>query len=111
VGREDVVFAAPPEVRLALRAGDRLSLYPLARVTGTSEGLDWPIAGLTFAPDGRVGTSNRVTAGPVALQFEAPGMLVILPRARLDAAFDALSPGWRGPRSGGDAGRRAARGG
>ncbi len=106
VGREDVVFAAPPDLRLALRAGDRLSLFPLARVTGASEGLDWPIDGLVLAPDGRVGTSNRVTAGPVALHFEAPGMLVILPRGRLDAALDALSPGWRG-----DAGRPAARGG
>lgn len=98
VGREDVVFAAPAALRLALRAGDRLSLYPLARVTGVSEGLDWPIDGLVLAPDGRIGTSNRVTSGPVSLRFDSPGMLVILPRGRLDAALDALSPGWRGPR-------------
>jgi thiamine pyrophosphokinase len=101
LGGPDVVFAAPPQVRLRLRAGDRLSLFPLGRVTGASRGLDWPIEGLDFAPDGRIGTSNRVSAGPVELRFDAPGMLVILPRARLDAALDAVAPGWRGvaPRS------------
>lgn len=96
LGRDDVVFAAPPRLVLELRAGDRVSLYPLARVTGASTGLDWPIAGLVLAPDARVGTSNRVTAGRVELNFDTPGMLVILPRARLDAALDALAPGWRG---------------
>ena len=95
MGREDVVFAAPRHLSLSLRAGDRLSLYPLRAMTGSSRGLDWPIDGLVLAPDGRLGTSNRVTSGPVMLDFDAPGMLVILPRVRLDAALDALSPGWR----------------
>lgn len=106
IGREDVVFAAPRHLSLCLRAGDRLSLYPLRAMAGRSRGLDWPIDGLVLAPDGRLGTSNRVTSGPVTLTFDAPGMLVILPRARLDAALDALSPGWR---HGG--GRPDARGG
>jgi thiamine pyrophosphokinase len=95
LGRDDVVFAAPADVRLSLRAGDRLSLYPLRPARGVSLGLDWPIDGLVLAPDGRLGTSNRVTAGPVSLRFDVPGVLVILPRARLDAALDALRPGWR----------------
>ena len=99
LGREDVVFAAPRQMHLSLRAGDRLSLFPLRPMRGTSQGLDWPIDGLVLAPDGRLGTSNRVTSGPVTLVFDAPGMLVILPRARLDAALDAaldaLRPGWR----------------
>lgn len=102
LGRADVVFAAPARLQMSLRAGDRLSLYPLRPMGGTSRGLDWPIDGLRLAPDGRLGTSNRVTSGPVSLTFDAAGMLVILPRARLDAVLDAISPGWRhggGPRA------------
>lgn len=95
LGREDVVFAAPRKLDLSLKAGDRFSLYPLRPMQGTSLGLDWPIDGLVLAPDARLGTSNRVTSGPVSLTFDAPGMLVILPRARLDAGLDAISPGWR----------------
>lgn len=97
IGRQDVVFAAPARITLDLVAGDRLSLFPLAPVTGHSSGLDWPIAGLHFTPAGRIGTSNRVTSGRVAMTFGSPGMLVILPRARLDAALAGLMPGWRVP--------------
>lgn len=98
LSRQDVVFAAPPRpLRLALRAGDRLSLWPLARITGESRGLVWPIEGLAMEPAGRIGTSNRVSAGPVDLAFDAPGMLVILPRARLDAALGALAAPAAGP--------------
>lgn len=97
LGPQDVVFHAPPRIELTLRAGDRLSLYPLAPVQGDSIGLDWPIAGLDFAPDGRIGTSNRVTSGPVRLTMQGRGMLVILPRARLDAALTALRSALRWP--------------
>ncbi len=96
LGRHDAVFAAPPALDLALAAGDRVSLFPLLPVAGESAGLDWPIAGLDLRPGGRIGTSNRVSRGPVSLRFAGPGMVVILPRARLDAALDALCPGWRG---------------
>jgi len=92
VGRQDVVFHAPPRLRLRLWPGDRLSLFPMAVVTGESEGLRWPIGGLRFAPDGMVGTSNEVSGGVVDLRFNAPGMLVVLPRGRLDAALRALAP-------------------
>ena len=91
LGPHDVVFHAPARLRLALRRGDRFSLYPLAKVTGSSTGLDWPINGLDFAPDHRVGTSNRVSTGPVSLDLSGPGMLCILPRARLDQALEALT--------------------
>ncbi|MFN3971176.1 MAG: thiamine diphosphokinase [Gemmobacter sp.] len=91
LSRQDVVFAAPARLALALRAGDRLSLWPMAPVRGVSRGLEWPIDGIGFAPAGRIGTSNRVVSGPVVLEFAAPGMLVILPRGRLDAALAALT--------------------
>jgi thiamine pyrophosphokinase len=72
-----------------MRSGDRFSLFPMAGVTGRSEGLKWPIAGLQFAPDARGGTSNQAL-GPVRLQMDGPGMLVIVPRARLDVALAGL---------------------
>jgi thiamine pyrophosphokinase len=92
VGPKDLAFAAPARLELDLVVGEPLSLFPLARVSGSSEGLEWPIRGLDFAPDGMIGTSNRVAARRVVLEFEAPGMLVILPRRRLDAAIRALVP-------------------
>jgi thiamine pyrophosphokinase len=90
IGPLDLAFAAPPRLRLTLRPGDPVSLFPLARITGTSAGLEWPIAGIDLAPDGRIGTSNRAVSARVDLQFDRPGMLVILPRRRLDAAIRAL---------------------
>jgi thiamine pyrophosphokinase len=89
IGREDVIFAAPRVVELAMQAGDRFSLFPFAPVSGRSTGLEWPIAGIDFAPNARGGTSNRAT-GPVRLEFDAPGMLVVVPRARLAVALAAV---------------------
>lgn len=91
VGPVDIAFAAPVELVIALSAGDAVSLFPLAAVSGRSDGLEWPIDGIGFAPDGITGTSNRAVAGQVWLKFDAPGMLVILPRRRLDAAITALA--------------------
>jgi len=90
IGPKDLAFAAPPRLALDLVPGEVLSLFPMAPVTGQSTGLEWPIAGANFAPDGRIGTSNRVVSRRVELSFDAPGMLVILPRRRLDAAIRAL---------------------
>jgi thiamine pyrophosphokinase len=87
---EDVSFAVPPQIRLNLRAGDRLSLFPMMPVSGCSTGLRWPIDGIAFAPDGMIGTSNEVAEGPVQLRLDRPGMLAILPRGRLDAALTGL---------------------
>lgn len=90
IGPKDFAFAAPSRLELELMPGDPLSLFPMAAVTGTSAGLEWPIGGIDFAPDGMIGTSNRVVSRRVVLEFERPGMLVILPRRRLDAAIRAL---------------------
>lgn len=91
IGPQDVVFHAPSRLELTLRRGDRLSLFPMGRVRGESTGLEWPIGGIDFAPDAMIGTSNRVTDPRVRLRFDGAGMLVILPRARLDAALTALA--------------------
>jgi thiamine pyrophosphokinase len=89
---QDVCFLAPPSLVLRLKVGSRLSLYPLGPVTGKSTGLRWPIGGLDFAPDGRIGTSNEVSAPEVRLTFSAPKMPVILPRAALPLAIASLVP-------------------
>ncbi len=87
---EDVVFLAPPRLDLALPVGTRLSLFPLAPVAGRSKGLVWPIDGIEFSPLGRIGVSNRSNAARVCLEFDAPHMLLILPRDALAAALAAF---------------------
>lgn len=89
IGSEDVVFRAPKSLRLDLPVGSRFSLFPMGEVRGTSHGLRWPIDGLEFAPWSRIGTSNEVS-GPVSLTFDAPHMLVILPRTALEPVINAL---------------------
>ena len=79
LGSREIVLLAPPRISLPTEAGDVVSLMPLMPVEGRSEGLEWPIAGLHFAPGGQIGTSNRAT-GPVVLEMSSPGMLLILPR-------------------------------
>ncbi|MDO6729529.1 thiamine diphosphokinase [Marinovum sp. 2_MG-2023] len=90
IGREDVVFHAPPQLTLSLDIGTRVSLFPMTAVTGASTGLRWPIDGLEFAPAFRAGTSNEADAQTVTLSMDAPGMLVILPRNCLNAAVRAV---------------------
>jgi thiamine pyrophosphokinase len=92
VGAEDVAFAAPVRLRLDLQAGTRVSLFPFAVMRGRSRGLRWPIDAVPFDPAGAIGTSNEAD-GPVDLEFDRPGMLIILPRAALGAAMSALAPG------------------
>lgn len=89
LGTEELVFLAPPELRLDLPKGCEVSLFPFGAVEGVSDGLKYPIGGLNFAPDGRVGTSNHAT-GPVSLSVTAPKMLVILPQIMLEIAAEAL---------------------
>ncbi len=89
LGRDELVFLAPPMLSLDLPAGTPLSLFPMGAVEGVSDGLRWPIGGLNFAPDGMTGTSNKVT-GPVSLSLTAPKMLVLLPQNRLESIVPAL---------------------
>jgi len=90
LGEIDVVFVVPQHIKLAVAAGTRVSLYPLGTVSGTSEGLNWPINGLEFSPKGQIGTSNHAT-GPVTLTMNQPNMLAILPADQFDAVFRAIS--------------------
>jgi len=93
LGARDVIVLAPAKFCLDLPRGARVSLFPMGPVQGRSTGLEWPIEGLGFAPDGAIGTSNRATGGAVTLEFDAAKMLLILPRAhlgRLMAGFGLL---------------------
>jgi thiamine pyrophosphokinase len=82
VGETEVIFHLTRAVELPARAGEVISLFPMQEVQGRSEGLEWPIDGLTMSPMGRIGTSNRAT-GPVRLEAEGPGLLAIVPRRLL----------------------------
>ncbi|SNS21619.1 thiamine diphosphokinase [Antarctobacter heliothermus] len=90
IGAEDVVMVCPPHLSLDLPGGTRFSLYPMAPVTGRSNGLHWPIDGLAFTPAGTIGTSNTVD-GPVRLHMDGPAMLLILPVACLSALLAGLA--------------------
>ncbi|WP_164659988.1 thiamine diphosphokinase [Tropicibacter sp. Alg240-R139] len=89
LGAHEVLFHAPPRIELALNPADVVSLFPLARVSGRSTGLEWPIDGLTFEPSGQIGTSNRST-GPVTIEVDLPGLLVIVPRGAFDLVTQAF---------------------
>ncbi|TCP41791.1 thiamine diphosphokinase [Rhodovulum marinum] len=92
LGAADICFLCPPVLTLAPPLGSRLSLFPFGPVRGHSTGLRWPIGGIDFATEGRVGTSNQVT-GPVRLRIETGAMVAILPEAELEATAAALMAG------------------
>ena len=95
LGAQEIVFHAPPRIALELIPGDTVSLFPLQRVTGRSNGLEWPIDDLVLEPDGQVGTSNRAL-GAFTLEIDGPGLLTILPRAALDQVMQAFLSGQTG---------------
>lgn len=97
LGRESIVFHCPPEIELMLPDGMPFSLFPLLPGRVGSRGLVWPTDGLLLQPGGRIGTSNAVDGRRVLLRPEAPGILVILPRAVLAEAANALRTGRRWP--------------
>ena len=86
----DLCFLCPSSIEIAIPVLTRFSLFPLKEVYGSSEGLNWPIEGIRFAPDGRIGTSNHSTASAVRLRLDRPGMLAILPAAHLMNVVEAL---------------------
>lgn len=89
LGAEELLFLCPPSFAMDCEAGIPISLFPMGAVEGISDGLRWPINGLNFAPDGRIGTSN-VTTGPISLSVTSPKMLVILPECALESTVSAL---------------------
>ena len=92
LGQCDICFLCPPELSLQLPPATRLSLFPLAPLTGIrSSGLKWPIEDLTLAPGKAIGTSNQTVSTEVEIAFDAPGMLTLLPPEHLEASVLALT--------------------
>ncbi len=93
LGEEDAMAFLPPGRRLRLRvgAGARVSLFPFRETTGLpSEGLEWPLGGLTLAPGRQSGTSNRATAEEVVLGVDRPGALLMLETPALETLLAAI---------------------
>lgn len=91
ISEEDITFLCPMKFALDLPQGTRVSFFPFSEITaGPSEGLHWPLEGLQFAPDGMIGTSNAATGGRIAVSFDRPGMLMILPLDCLETVVAAL---------------------
>ena len=89
IGETEVIFHLTEAVELPTQAGDVVSLFPMQDVQGRSEGLEWPIDGLSMSPMGRIGTSNRAV-GPMRLAPEGAGLLVIVPRRLLGAVLGQI---------------------
>ncbi len=98
LGADDITFLCPPTLRLDMKDGEIVSLFPMGAVEGVSEGLKWPLTGLFCTPDGQISTSNQAT-GPIDISVTAPKMLAMLPVAYFEAvveAFLARPGGWGG---------------
>jgi thiamine pyrophosphokinase len=96
LGENELVFHCPPDLTLPTREGEVVSLFPMAHVTGQSEGLIWQIDGLAFDPARFIGTSNRAT-GPMRLRMYQRGMLVIVPRRLIQPVVSQLAIAGRWP--------------
>ncbi len=89
VAETEIILHLPVDITLPTQAGDVVSLFPMRETSGTSQGLKWPIAGLNFAPDGKIGTSN-LALGSVEIHTNSPGLLAIIPRTRLEDLMQVL---------------------
>jgi len=96
LGAEDICLLAPPALTMPLEPGARVSLFPMGAVAGQSSGLEWPIDGLDFAPDARIGTSNRMAGDSLRLTVNAPRMILVLDRCCLPRLLAAIlaTPDW-----------------
>lgn len=92
---EDVIALVPETgLRVPVRKGARVSLFPLAPVIGVaSEGLTWPVTGLEMAMGQQIGTSNIATGAEVHVRFDRAGALMILDRDHAGGLAAALGLG------------------
>lgn len=91
LGEDDLAFRPPADLRLDLAAGTRVSLFPLGPAKGESTGLEWPLTGLRFAPDARLGTSNRAT-GLVHLRLSGPWIVLLPPDCLAEVVAEVAGP-------------------
>jgi len=98
IGQEDIVFVPGPTFEAELDVGTRFSVFPLTPVNfAHSDGLAYPLDGLTLAPDTVIGTSNEVSASSVKIVTDGvpdARYAVIMPANCLDLiATDVASGG------------------
>ena len=91
VGQDDVMMRVRGDCQLHLPIDTRFSLWPLGRQNFIqSQGLAWPVDGLTMEIGKQGGTSNRVVATKVKLKAgPGDGYLVILPADCLRSLMQA----------------------
>ena len=89
VGQHDVMLRVRGNCQFDLPVGTRFSLWPLGRqFFQKSQGLAWPVDGLTMEIGKQCGTSNRVTDASVKIEAGAgDGYMVILPADCLQAVL------------------------
>ncbi|MEM1038226.1 MAG: thiamine diphosphokinase [Pseudomonadota bacterium] len=85
----EIALIAPRRIRLDLPLGMAFALYPLLETRLTSRGLVYPLEKAEVAPDGLISTSNEV-AGPVEIETDRHGVLIIAPLAALEPVVRAL---------------------
>ena len=90
LGDIDIAFHLRRPLSLTLPVETRVSLFPMASVRCTTNGLRWPTNHLQFEPWGRVGTSNETISPEITMTPSGPGMLVILPRSSLAHVIPVL---------------------
>ena len=92
LGEQDAIALLPMDgVSIELDVGARVSLFPLARAKGVrSRGLKWPIEGLDMRIGHQVGTSNQAADANVQIQFDAPGVLLMVETRFSSALIEAI---------------------
>ena len=91
LSKREVMFHLPPEIKVDLAPGSRISVIPLRDVRARSTGLEWPLDAHFFAPGGMLGTSNRVTDGTVRIETLGEGLIAVAPRQALASVAEALT--------------------
>jgi len=88
-----VALSLAGDFDIDLPADMRVSIYPLERLEFlSSQGLAYPLTGLTLMPGLRTGTSNRALGGPVRIRTapDSSGVyLLVLPLKALDVLISA----------------------
>lgn len=95
VDEVDVALAVSGPFSFTATKDERVSIHPLLPITFThSDGLFYPLNGLTLEPTGLLGTSNAALGGPVQIVPETlTPWLLLLPRERLWDLVAACSAG------------------
>lgn len=96
----DLIYAATGPFAMDMSPGERLSVYPLGKVSfEASEGLKYKLDGLTMEQGGQIGTSNEVVNPRVAIYPAGPGQgpyALVFPHQHLGDLIDSIVAGETG---------------